>query len=573
MSNRKNKTKKLISAGLAALLLAQSAQAQDLTNADQFHIYYPSESGSFLAGRGALLDRRTERAASFFVDALSEDWDNVVLLDRAFMALLASGQIEEAESIAKRLAETDPSNEIARLVQGVVALKERRYRSVQMALSDMSQNSLFGITANVVLAWAEIGLGNKDKGYKTIEAIEQPGFKSFLVFQRALMADVAGDRDKARALYEEAHKADPYVVTIVEAYARFLTNYGEFDRAQEVVDSFFDRGLTHLNVEQVARFIAEKKRAGKMVDNAQQGAGELLRGLSAALSREETSDISLVLMRLASYTNPKSELVAISLAELLEQAERYEAANQIYATIDKRSSYYEAALIRTAENLRELEQPDEAIKRLNNIVASSPENISAIIALGDTLRTEKRYEEASDVYSKALAITKGERPVDWHLYFIRGIAYERQGAWAKAEPDFQAALKLYPDQPQVLNYLGYSWVDQGINLNEALTMIETAVGLRPNDGAIVDSLGWAYYRLERYEDAVDVLERAARLEPSDPTINDHLGDAYWHVGRKREAHFQWQKAKDMEPEAELLEKINQKLVNGLEDTANVAQSQ
>jgi tetratricopeptide (TPR) repeat protein len=572
VSYRKNKLKNLIGAGLVALLVAQPAHAQDLTNADQFHIYYPSTSGSFLAGRSALLDRRTEKAASFFVDALSEDWDNVVLLDRAFMSLLASGQIEEAESIAKRLVELEPNNEVARLVQGIVALKERRYRSVQMALADMSRSTLFGITSNVVLAWAEIGLGNKEKGYGLINAIEQPGFKSFLVFQHALMADVAGDRDKARALYAEAHEADPYVVSIVEAYARFLTNVGDFDAAQAVLDQFFNRGLTHQNIEIVAEYVATQKRAGKMVDNVQQGASELLRGLSAALSRDETSDVSLVLMRLASYANPKSELIAFSLAELLEQAERYDAANQIYATLDKRSSYYESSLIRTAENLRELDQAEEAIKRLNNIVAQNPQNILALVALGDTLRTQKLYEEAAEAYSKALEITKGERPVDWHVYFVRGIAYERAKQWFKAEPDFQAALKLYPEQPQVLNYLGYSWVDQGINLNEALQMIETAVSLRPNDGAIVDSLGWAYYRLERYEDAVEVLERASRLEPSDPTINDHLGDAYWQVGRKREAQFQWLKARDMEPEEELLEKINQKLNNGLDETQNVAQA-
>jgi len=567
VSNRKKMISKFFGTGLAIALMANAGQAQELNNADQFHMMYPSASGSFLAGRGALVDRRTEKAASFFMDALGEDWDNIVLLDRAFMSLMASGQIEEAESLAKRLIELEPQNELAALVQGVVALKERRYRSVESALAGSSKNSLFGILSNVVLGWSKIGAGDDEAAYALVNSIDQPGFQNFLVFQRALMADVGGDRNQARELYAEAQKSDPYVVSIVEAYSRFLANIGEFDAAQDVLDNFFNRGLTHINIENVAETIAQKKRPGKLADNVQEGAAELLRGLSAALSNEETSDFSLVMMRLAAYADPKSELIAFSLAELLEQAERYEEANDIYQAIDRKSHYYEASLIRISENLRELERADEAIKKLNNIVAQYPDNISAIIALGDTLRTEERYEEASAAYTKALDITQGKRPVDWHLFFIRGIAYERQGAWPQAEADFKQALKLFPEQPQVLNYLGYSWVDQGVNLEEALGMIETAVSLRPNDGAIVDSLGWAYYRLERFDDAVETLERATRLEPSDPTINDHLGDAYWKVGRKREAGFQWSKAKEMDPDEELLEEINAKISDGLIEVA------
>ena len=562
-----NKKMKLIPAiiGLAFWALGAIAPAvgQEMSNTLSFQISPPSVSGSFLAGRGAYEDRRAKVAANYFEEALDLNWNNMVLQERAFKALVASGQIVKAEAVARRLAEAAPNYEIAKLVLGVVALKERRYKSADSALNGASTNTLYGITSNVVLAWSQIGNGNPEQGYKTAEAITQDGFKNFLIFQRALMADVGGDREKARALYEQAYEIDPYVFSIVEAYARFLANNGEFDKSLAVIGRLLERGVLNEEIEQLAVLVRNKKRPGRFTEDAQQGAAELLRGLSSALSREGASEPSLMLVRLAGFMNPKSVQIAFSTADLLERAERFEEANAIYELVPNSSVHYHTALVRSAENLRELDQSDAAIKRLSNIVAQRPDDLTAISALGDTLRFEKRYAEASEAYSKVLDITGGERLVDWHLLYVRGISYEREKKWDLAEADFKRALQLYPDQPQVLNYLGYSWVDQGINLVEALDMIETAVSLRPNDGYIVDSLGWAYYQLGRYDDAVETLERANRLTPSDATISDHLGDAYWQVGRKREAGFQWAKAKEMDADEELLEKLDTKLADGL----------
>jgi len=537
--------------------------AQEQANTGSFQVTEPSNSGSFLAGRGAYEDRRAKVAAGYFQNALDSNWDNFFLQERAFKALLVSGQIEEAEAVARRLVKSAPNYEIAQLVRGAVALKERRYKSAQQSLEGASRNTLYGITANVILAWSQIGNGDAEAGYKTVEAITQDGFKNFLIFQRALMADVGGDKEKARALYKQSYDADPYVFSIVEAYARFLANNGEFEQSLEVIKRLLQRGVTNQEITKLAITVRAKKRPGRLTENAQQGAAELLRGLSSALSREGASESSLVLVRLAGFMNPKSVQIAFATADFLERAERFEQANEIYESIPQSSVHYYTAIVRSAENLRATEQSEAAIKRLSNIVAARPDDVTAVTALGDTLRMEKRYEEASQAYSQALKTTGGKRLVDWHLLYVRGITFERQKKWDLAEADFKKALELYPDQPQVLNYLGYSWVDQGVNLVEALKMIETAVSLRPNDGYIVDSLGWAYYQLGRYEDAVETLERANRLTPSDPTINDHLGDAYWHVGRKREAGFQWSKASEMDPDGDLAAKLTAKIADGL----------
>jgi Flp pilus assembly protein TadD len=195
------------------------------------------------------------------------------------------------------------------------------------------------------------------------------------------------------------------------------------------------------------------------------------------------------------------------------------------------------------------------------------------MALGNILRGRKEFAECADVYTKAVdTISKPEKP-NWVLYYFRGICYERSKQWPKSEADMKKALELYPEQPLVLNYLGYSWIDQGINLDEGMRMIQRAVEQRADDGYIVDSLGWAYFRIGNYEQAVKNLEHAVELKPEDPTINDHLGDAYWKIGRQLEARFQWSHARDLKAEPDELVKIEEKLKVGLaEDPSSKAEA-
>jgi Flp pilus assembly protein TadD len=221
------------------------------------------------------------------------------------------------------------------------------------------------------------------------------------------------------------------------------------------------------------------------------------------------------------------------------------------------------AVVRVATNLDAMGDRPEAIRRLSNIVATRPDDLDAVSVLGDILRYDEQYEKATEAYGKAIELSGGNRPADWRFYYVRGIAYERSKQWELAEADFLKALELNPDQPQVLNYLGYSWVDQGMNLKPALEMIEKAVKAQPQDGYIVDSLGWAFYRLGRIDEAVDVLEDAVQLRPNDPEINDHLGDAYWTAGRVQEARFQWKIAIDVDEDGNVTERATRKLAEGL----------
>jgi tetratricopeptide (TPR) repeat protein len=188
--------------------------------------------------------------------------------------------------------------------------------------------------------------------------------------------------------------------------------------------------------------------------------------------------------------------------------------------------------------------------------------MEAIMALGNVLRGHKKFSECANVYSKGVAAFPIPKKANWVLFYFRGICYERSKQWPKAEADLKKALELYPDQPHVLNYLGYSWIDQGVNLDEGMEMIKKAVQQRPDDGYIVDSLGWAYYRIGNYDEATKQLERAIELKPEDPTINDHLVTHTGGFGRVLEARFQWAHARDLKPDPEELPKIEEKLKDG-----------
>jgi Flp pilus assembly protein TadD len=290
----------------------------------------------------------------------------------------------------------------------------------------------------------------------------------------------------------------------------------------------------------------------------------MFHSVGVAFAREGTAEISMVLLRLGAYLDPKNDTIQLVIGQLYDTSEQHELANAVYDAIPATSPIKPMAVVRVADNLDAMGNRPEAIRRLSNIVTTNPNDVDAISVLGDLLRSDKQYEKAADTYSKALAITGGKTPGDWRFYYVRGIAFERSNQFPRAEKDFLTALDLNPNQPQVLNYLGYSWVDKGLNLNRALDMIQKAVQASPNDGYIIDSLGWAYYRLGRYADAVTQLEQAATLRPNDPEINDHLGDAYWRVGRKLEAKFQWNVAYSMDTEGNVKARVAPKLKGGLD---------
>jgi Flp pilus assembly protein TadD len=264
-------------------------------------------------------------------------------------------------------------------------------------------------------------------------------------------------------------------------------------------------------------------------------------------------------------------MALLSLADLYEGVKKPELAIKIYERVPAASPMRRNAEIQRALDLDSLDRTDEAKAILEKLVAENSTDLEAVTALGNVQRGRKQFAECADAYSKGIDSIKTSEKPNWVIYYFRGICFERSKQWPKAELDMKTALELSPDQPLVLNYLGYSWIDQGVHLDDGMKMIQRAVEQRADDGYIVDSLGWAYYRIGNYEEAVKHLERAVELKPEDPTINDHLGDAYFRIGRVLEARFQWSHARDLKPEAEDLPKIEDKLKTGvLEEPSSAA---
>jgi tetratricopeptide (TPR) repeat protein len=546
---------------------AQSPTAQELSRT--------TPSGNYLAGRQANILRDSASAAAYYRAALKADPRNSDLLELAFYSVLAEGDIEEAVRLADRLLAADKNNRNARLVLGARAIKQKQYGVAKTQLTEAARGAITDLIATLMNAWAQYGGGDVKGAIATIDRLNGPEwYNIFKSLHAGQILDAAGQRKEAGKRFEQAYKQDSNALRVVQAYGAWLSRNGTKEEAQKVFQDF-DKVLP--NHPMITAAIAEINRGEKLpplVDTPAAGAADALYNLGSALTRREEelslANRGLAYLQLSLYLNPSQTLAVLSLADLYEAMKKPEMAVSAYSRLPADSPLRRGAEIQTAINLDALDRTDEAKKILQKLIENKNDNRDALLALANIQRERKQYAECADTYGRAIGtVAKPERQ-HWAMFFSRGICFERSKQWDKAETDLKKALELYPDQPQVLNYLGYSWIDQGLNLDEGMRMIKRSVEQRPDDGYIVDSLGWAYYRLGNFEEAVKNLDRAVELKPTDPTINDHLGDAYWKVGRTLEARFQWAHARDLKPEPDELKKIEEKIKTGLADTPSAA---
>jgi tetratricopeptide (TPR) repeat protein len=558
-------------AALAAAALALtwagtlSAQAEAPAN-----LSHTSTSGNYLAARHAGGERDAAAAAAYYRAALRGDPHNNELLGRTFLSVLANGELDDGVKLAERVLQVDKNDKVARLVLGVRAIKQKQYPAARRELAQSIRGPVTDLVAALLSAWTLANPAEAKLATDTIDKLASAdGYATFKDLHAGLILDLVGQKKEAAKRYERAYKNDPAALRVVQSYGSFLSRQGNTEEALKVFAKFDEALPRHPLIVEAVSDIKAGKKLPLLVDSPQAGAAEALYGLGAALGRRGGEDLGLIYLQLALYLAPSHPLALLSLADLYEAMKKPELANKIYERVLPTSPLQRNAQIQLAMNLDALDHSDEAKAHLEKLIATNPGDVEAIMALGNVLRGRKQFAECADTYSKAVStVTKEEKP-NWVLYYFRGICYERSKQWSNAEADLRKSLELYPEQPLVLNYLGYSWIDQGVNLDDGMSMIKRAVEQRADDGYIVDSLGWAYYRLGNIDEAVKQLERAVELKPEDPTINDHLGDAYWRAGRVLEARFQWSHARDLKPEPEDLSKIENKLKVGLsEDTSS-----
>ena len=556
--------------GLSTTAIAPAFAAKSAT-ADGPAFRPTSSSGGFLAGRLAASLRDDDNAAAFYAAALKGNPGNPDLINRTFIALLSAGEMDKAVVFADRMIALDKNNPIAHLVLGIRALRAHDYATARTHLAATTDKPILQLATPLILTWTYAGSGQTKRGVSATDDISpDDGFSTFKNFSAGMMLDLAGMRDEAIARLKDAHDRDGNAVTITEAYARALARAGKKEDALAVLDAYTAKIPRQPVIVALTDDIKAGRRIAPAVGSAQQGAADILVAVAAAIAKQGGADYAVVFYRLALYLDRDNATALVGLAELYSDLKQPSTAQGLFEAVPGMSPLKRNAEIELATTLDQHDKTDEGIVHLKKIIAKNPQDLDAIISLGGLYQSRKRWDEAVAAFSQAIEVIGKPSRNDWATFYYRGIAYERTKQWPKAEADFKQALELYPDQPSVLNYLGYSWIDQGMHLQEGMDMIKKAVDQRPDDGYIVDSLGWANYTLGEYDEAVQQLERAVSLKPGDPTINDHLGDAYWKAGRKLEATFQWRHALDSKPEPDDQAKIELKLKQGMKDTATAA---
>jgi len=520
-----------------------------------------SALGAFLAGRLAQGRGDTRAAAEYFAAAIKHDPDNVELLQRAFTLMVAEGRMDEAAPLAERLLAYDADAAIPLLVAGLRDSRDGRFAEAEARFALIPKRGVFGFLGPMMTAWSRAGQNRTDAALEALSPLAQiNGLTAMQAFHSGLINDLADRAKEAEESYQVA-LAGQLSIRSVEAAGTFFQRNGNPERASELYGRYSAEHPESMLFDG-ARLLAAGTAVQRAVPDARAGMAEALFDMSSLMRQGNAVDLSMVFARLSLAIQPDFALAQMSVADILSSQGRAAEANALYRAISPASPVAVFGRLRVAMNLEEMGQTDQALSELDEIAKALPANIDALVTKGDVLRRKKRFEEAAGAYGQAIQRAGTVAPHHWPLYYARGISFERSRQWPKAEADFLKALDLKPDQPDVLNYLGYTWVDNGLHLDKGRAMIEKAAQLRPKDGAIVDSLGWALYRMGEYPNAVKALERAIELKAEDPTINDHLGDAYYQVGRFEEAVFQWKRALTLDPEPEQIEALEKKLRDG-----------
>ncbi len=551
-----------VAAGLVALGFAPATAEEAVAPAS---VEARSHAGAYLAGRFAEQNSDYNTAATLLDRLLEDRPGDFTMQQRAFLSHLRAGNFARAEELAHLISDTALQPVSTALVTITAAdIRNENWESALRNAGRIPVSGLARYATPMMKAWSEAGAGNTEAAVAALQELsDNGGFTRLRVLHEGLILARAGQHDAAlETLLEEVGELQNAPVRLVRTVAQIHRLKGDDTQAEAVLTAYLEK---HPLTDIVGRDLSAL-RAGEApapLATPAQGVADGFYHLASGV-RQQSDDVALVYGRIASLLDPGLDLPLLLVGTILEDRERHEEAIATLKQIGKDSSYDWDARLAVADNLIDLERDAEAINLLEAMAVERPDSTDPLVKIGYMMRADKEYLREVEIYNRAIARVENDpQRRHWLLYYNRGIAYERSKQWPNAEADFLKALELKPDDPFVLNYLGYSWVEQGQNITLAKEMIRKAVDQRQGDGYIVDSLGWVLFRIGQYEEAVGHLERAVQLRPQDPVINDHLGDAYWQVGRRNEARFQWDRALNLDPEEHLIPTIREKLHNGM----------
>ncbi|MEQ8652182.1 MAG: tetratricopeptide repeat protein [Kiloniellales bacterium] len=554
---------------LASGLPLASARADEESKIEAESASEEAIIGPYFAGLVAGLRGDATNSADFLLEVVSKVEPAFEVLGPALRAAISAGRIEEALAVAELLTSLDPAgSEPALLLLFTRDTRAEAWEAARDRLTLLPGNNLSNTRALLLEAWVTLPEEGVEAALEILSPLaERRGLTVLHDLHEALLLDVAGSPKAAeayKALLEGEQTPSGRSVMLASNY---MARSGDLAGAIALIDRQLNAGRGNATLVALREELAsmpDGQVPDAIVASVSEGVSEVFLQIGAALADEGPGELALQEARMANYAAPGNTAAILLLSEVLSRLERHDEAVAGYDLLLDDPRHGRVAALARADALASAKRIDEALGAYRALAADRTESSEPLIRMGNLLRWERRFEESREAYDQAVLRSGEPDARDWLLYYFRGISNERSERWEQAEADFQQALALRPDQPQVLNYLGYSWVDRGENLDEALSMLKRAVELRPQDGYIVDSLGWALYKLGDFQGAVTQLERAVELEPGQAVINDHLGDAYWRVGRKREAIIQWQRTLSLgeDPDIEPAE-VELKLVEGL----------
>lgn len=531
--------------------------------------------GAYIAGRVAHLRKNFSQAADFYMEALKSDPNNPELVSRVYLLLASKGRIDEAAKYAKIALANGDTNNFIYIILAVNEMKKGQYVNADKELARLDGAIYKEFIVPLLSAWTypersqnpETNLKNAMAKLEIIK--KEPSFRALYHFHAGMLNDYFGKNEEAQKHYEVIVNEESLEMSFraLQIISNFYIRTNQKDKAVALVHRYHDENVLADMLNRLVKNVedAEPKKTKKIIQNPNDGMAEALFSVAATLRQGASGvDLAHMFISLSIYANPKYDLAKLLLADVLESREMYEEANEVYAEIDKNSVAYYTAQIKKANNFVMMEDYKSAELLLKTMALDGISTYQLFLDLGDVLRVNNKQGEAIEYYEKAIEKLPKIENQHWVLFYALGISYEQDGQWNKAEKSFEKALELSQNHYLVLNYLGYSWLKQGKYVEQAFGMIGDAYVQAPNDGHILDSLGWAFYRLGMYDKAVEYLEKAAELEPANAVICDHLGDAYWFVGRKNEAAFQWNHALTMKDDSGEVnfDKVREKLEKG-----------
>lgn len=567
----------LIGVSLAALLVFGSCsnnieQASSVVSKQKTDNIKPQKSyGAYIAGRVAHLRKDFNNASNYYIKALENDPNNPELVSRLYLLLASEGRIDEAAEYASISLKNGDKNNFIYIIVAVDNMKQKNYAETSKSLKNL-KGPIYDDFINPLLnSWAYVGQNQPDKALAELKVLsKEPSFKALYNFHAGMINDYFGRNEQAQKHYEVIVKEESAEMSFraLQVISNFYIRTNQKDKAIILAGRYNDDKMLVDMLNNLNKNIkkANLESTKTLIVSPDVGTAEALFSIAATLRQGEAGiDLAHMFISMAIYENPKYDLARLLLADILENREMYADANEVYEAIPQSSEAYYTAQLKRANNYVMMEDYASAELLLKTLALDNPSNYQLFLDLGDILRVKNKPQEAIKYYEQAIKKLPKVDNQHWVLFYALGISYEQNNQWGKAEETFKKALELGQNHYLVLNYLGYSWIRQGKNIDQAFTMIVDAYNQAPQDGNISDSLGWALYQLGYYDKAITYLEKAAEIEPANAVISDHLGDAYWFGKRKNEAIFQWRHALTMKDDSGELkpEDVKKKISDGL----------